>query len=232
MIGNRTVEQMMDCIMLVGEWEWENRKASDIIRDILAYFSKAIEQDIQLAYIWEDITFDHLHMKYPKVSEALDIVARYTGSRMHYRNAQVSFMRVMQGDVVGYLDTLLNKSKDELINDAFNARVAQWVDRDEEKRIPYIGWFWRYPDFLNKRVCIGDCGKFIGVMENNKWGYPSRFMTEQEVDTFISYLDLAFTEMDKGGNVSENEARAEKIFKELWIWFQTLTIKGQIDPDK
>jgi hypothetical protein len=93
MIGNRTVEQMMDCIMLVGEWEWKDCKASTIISDILAYFSKAIEQDVQLVSIWEDITFDYLHMKFPKVSESLDTVARYTGSRILCQDTRVYFVK-------------------------------------------------------------------------------------------------------------------------------------------
>lgn len=89
----RTIERWMDCIMMVGEREWNNCKVSDIIRDILAYFSEKIEQDIQLVFIWEDIPFDHFHMKYPQISEALDIMARYTGSRILRQGTQISFVK-------------------------------------------------------------------------------------------------------------------------------------------
>jgi poly(A) polymerase len=92
-IGNRTAEQMMDCIILIGEREWENRKASDVISDILAYFSKAIGQDVQLISIWEDITLDYLRFKYSKVSDALDTIAKYTGSRVLCHGAQVWFLQ-------------------------------------------------------------------------------------------------------------------------------------------
>jgi hypothetical protein len=93
MIGNRTVEQMMDCIIVVGEWEWKDCKASVIIRDILVYFSERIEQDVQLVSIWEDITFQYIHLEYWRVREALDRIAQYTGSRIVCQDAQVSFVR-------------------------------------------------------------------------------------------------------------------------------------------
>lgn len=43
---------------------------------------------------------------------------------------------------------------------------------DTGKVIPYIGWYWRDVDFDAPYVVLGDCGFFIGFMENNKWGYP------------------------------------------------------------
>jgi hypothetical protein len=134
---------------------------------------------------------------------------------------------------MSYMAILQAKSKDTLVNDAFNAFVSEWADDHEGhqdkggKRIPYIGWFWRNTDFVNKQVSIGDAGGLIGVMENNKWGYPERMMTEQEVDAFIAYLERAYAELGKGGILSELHANAEKVFDELWDWFQTLEVKEQ-----
>ena|SRR5258708_6327950 len=131
-----------------------------------------------------------------------------------------------------YMDQLLEKTKEELVNGAFNSRVSDLADYEDKavdkhghgKRIPYIGWFWRYTDFVGKSISIGDAGGMIGVMGNNKWGYYERLMTEQEANTFIDYLERAFAERDKGGLVSETEADAEKVFDELWDWFQTLKV--------
>jgi hypothetical protein len=132
-----------------------------------------------------------------------------------------------------YLDELKMKTQNEMINDLYNSRVGSWADYENGesgphgtgKRIPYIGWFWRPTDFVGKKICIGDAGQMIGVMERNKWGYPARWMTEEEVDKFIEYLERAFTELDRGGVVSELEATAEKVFVECWQWFQTLKIE-------
>ncbi len=136
---------------------------------------------------------------------------------------------------MNYLETLKAKTHNEMVNDLYNARVGNWADYEGDepgphgtgKRIPYIGWFWRPTDFVGKKICIGDAGSMIGVMEANKWGYPARWMTEQEVDTFIEYLERAFTEFDKGGLVSELEASGNKVFIELWDWFQSLKIEGE-----
>lgn len=122
-------------------------------------------------------------------------------------------------------ETLLSLSKEELVNDLYNAQVDVWSDAssddpddpDHGKRIPYIGWWWRYTDFVNKRVPIGrsDTG-YIGVMENNKWYYPERLMSPEEVDAFISYLDRAFSETDP--------QETYHIFAELREWMQSLEV--------
>ena len=71
-------------------------------------------------------------------------------------------------------------SKEELIQLAVNTRLNKFLseygsfrDDDEDprghgKRVPYIGWFWRAVDFANKNIPIGDCGEFVGFMENNE----------------------------------------------------------------
>lgn len=128
---------------------------------------------------------------------------------------------------MSYLASLQQKTNDELINELYNIQVSRLADYSNEehktidkhghgKRIPYIGWFWRNTDFVGKRVSIGDCGSFIGVMENNKWGYAEREMTAEEVDKFIEYIERGFAGQDK----------AEEVFNELWGWFQTLRDTG------
>lgn len=126
----------------------------------------------------------------------------------------------------GYLSLLQASTKDALINRLYNAHVAQYADygtgmhpEKGGKRIPYIGWFWRDTDFVGKQISIGNCGDFIGVMENNKWGYPERLMTAEECDIFISYLDKAFA--------AKKDEEKEQMFVECWEWFQTLKIEGE-----
>lgn len=124
----------------------------------------------------------------------------------------------------GYFATLQASTKDTLVNRLYNSQVAQYADyatgthpEKGGKRIPYIGWFWRDTDFVGKQISIGNCGTFIGVMESNKWDYPERLMTEEEVNTFIGYLDKAFA-------MKMNE-ETEQVFAECWDWFQTLRVE-------
>jgi hypothetical protein len=92
------------------------------------------------------------------------------------------------------------------------------------KRVPYIGWFWRNTDFCHKRICIGDCGQFIGVMENNKWDYPSRLLTEAEVDQVLAIIDAAMRADEQGGRVSKIEADTHRELERLWPLFQTFQV--------
>jgi hypothetical protein len=107
-------------------------------------------------------------------------------------------------------------------NAAFNSAVGAIANFDEGvtdprgygKRVPYIGWYWRPPDFVGRAISIGDCGDFIGVMENNKWGYPERFMTREEADKFIGYLERATSGPDNAA-----------ILDACWDWMQTLEVR-------
>jgi hypothetical protein len=130
------------------------------------------------------------------------------------------------------MKSLQEKSKEQLVNEAFNAFVSAYSDFNKEeeikygrdKRVPYIGWFWRTTDFVNKRISIGNCGSFIGVMENNKWDYPERDMTKQEADTFIAYIDRAHDESRNGGDLAAIQNNVNTVFNECWTWFQTLEV--------
>ena len=56
------------------------------------------------------------------------------------------------------------------------------------KAIPYIGWFWREVMFDNVTLCLGDCGEFIGFMENNKWGYDYVEVNKENSDKLKDML--------------------------------------------
>lgn len=136
---------------------------------------------------------------------------------------------------MNYLEHLKQETKEALINELYNRRVASLADFESDekvyddtgtgKRIPYIGWFWRDADFVNAQITIGRTGNgYIGVMGNNKWGYPEREMTEQEASTFIDFLEAAFAERSKIDTTKEHTTRSEKIFAEMRAWFQSLVI--------
>lgn len=140
------------------------------------------------------------------------------------------------------LDKIKKMNKTELINMIFNWQVSDLSDGDEGKKIPYIGWFWRSTDFVNKKISIGkipqgtpemhigdipigsEPNDFIGVMENNKWAYPERYMTEEEVDIFIDFINRAVEARNQGGMVNELIAQQDAILQECHDWFQTLKI--------
>lgn len=123
-------------------------------------------------------------------------------------------------------------SKNELVNLVYNDKVADISDAPDDevpqpvngKRVPYIGWFWRSCDFVGKRISIGDAGNYIGVMENNKWDYPERYMTEEEANTFISFLDQAFEARSKSGVLSELITERNSVLEKMREWMQELKV--------
>lgn len=77
-----------------------------------------------------------------------------------------------------------------------NRALSEIAGRDDlevrhGKAIPYIGWYWRCVDF-DQPISFGDCGDFVGFMENNKWDYPEFTLTpEQDAEVKAMLRDLA-----------------------------------------
>lgn len=120
---------------------------------------------------------------------------------------------------------LHKRSKDSLINEVYNGYIsshADDLDKPHGKAIPYIGWFWRDCDFVGRQISIGDCGEFIGIMENNKWDYPERYMTECEVKKFIELIERVLA-VNHGGGDDMSFYRNERL-DILWKWMQTLKV--------
>lgn len=129
-----------------------------------------------------------------------------------------------------------SKEKDELIwiivNREINSFISNYSDykKDEEdihwhwKRVPYIGWFWRSTDFYNKRISIWDCWDFIWIMENNKWDYSERNLSEEEADKVIKIVLEAKELSEKWWCLSDILKNTHNKLDELWDLFQTFTI--------
>lgn len=134
------------------------------------------------------------------------------------------------------IKSLNNRRKEDLVgllfNDHLNRFVADYADikQDAEdkhgyaKRIPYIGWFWRATDWFTPSISIGDCGDFIGVMENNKWGYPERFLTKDEAAKVLAIVWEAKNLSEKGGSLDQIKKETFSKLDELWPLFQTFKI--------
>lgn len=118
-------------------------------------------------------------------------------------------------------------------SEALNAWCSEWADDNDDrdsvlgrlfvngsgKRIPYIGWFWRDVDFTSGRGAdIADCGDFIGICQNNKWGYDQRSLTDDEMGVLIDMLDQTHAAVEAGSD------DADAKFAAVWDWFQTLVI--------
>jgi hypothetical protein len=127
---------------------------------------------------------------------------------------------------MGYFEQLQASSNAELVNMLYNRVVSDLADSNGEKRIPYIGWFWRDADFVHKQITIGyiPSESYIGVMENNKWDYPERLMTVAEVDKFIELIDTVIRVGSAGGLASDLTAAKDAALKELHDWMQTLQV--------
>lgn len=90
------------------------------------------------------------------------------------------------------------------------------------KIIPYIGLYWCHVTFSDFTIIrIGDCGEFIGFMENNKWDHPERYLTEDEGYNIIAFLDNAMRIQDG----ASSEATLDIVPQNLWDYMQTLKIE-------
>ena len=142
---------------------------------------------------------------------------------------------------------LLEYTKEDLVHLLINTRYNNFVShladygKDEipqnpelsngiscQKRVPYIGWYWRDTDFSRKEMSIGNCGDFIGIMENNKWGYPERFLTKEECEKVIEIIESAMRADEAGGDMNEIYKNTRKELEKLWVYIQTLAPPSNI----
>lgn len=115
----------------------------------------------------------------------------------------------------------------EIINDHYNDFCGSYADDESSKRIPYLGWYWRHVNFAELKITIGMGGGLVGFMENNKWDYPERDLTEAEAKKVISYLDRAIARNSAGGQLSETIKERDAILAELKDYIQTLKIDAE-----
>lgn len=114
-----------------------------------------------------------------------------------------------------------------ILDGQYNNFLSSRADDEDDKRIPYIGWFWRYIQFSNPTsIPIGDCGEFIGFMANNKWDHPERYLTLEESEKVIAIIDEAIRLSQQGGILADIEAATNAKLRELWDYMQTLAIEG------
>ena len=122
------------------------------------------------------------------------------------------------------LEELLSRTKESLANEIYNDMISERVLGDNrEESIPYMGWFWRNCDFIMKDVTIGlDHEHNVGIMENNKWDYQERGMTEAEVNRFMELIDRVIA-VDYGFR-DDIVFHRKKRRLELRKWVQKLTV--------
>lgn len=134
------------------------------------------------------------------------------------------------------LKRLKKLKKAELINMVYNNWIGDYCDtpfNDDEgiengKRIPYIGWYWRNIDVMEKDIRVGITTEgYKGIMENNKWDYGERRLTPEECDTFTGFIDKAIDEYSRGGSLDALIKSRDSVFKEIRDWIQTLEIPSR-----
>lgn len=82
------------------------------------------------------------------------------------------------------------------------------------KPIFYIGWFWREVDFdaeqcelgIIPRGADGNSKQLVGFMENNKWGYPSVYVTGEPWENIKKLIAAAVENPTKETCEAVNEA--------------------------
>jgi hypothetical protein len=129
------------------------------------------------------------------------------------------------------INDLENYTKDDLIKLIINNRLNDFISHYSDladgeeghhsgKRIPYIGWHWRSVDFVGLNIPVGNCGDFIGFMENNKWDHDERMLTKDEAEKVVNIIWQAKIISEEGSCLSEIKAKLD----ELWDLFQTFKI--------
>lgn len=110
----------------------------------------------------------------------------------------------------------------KLESDLLNWLLAALADNEDfvvkglsqhGKTLPYIGWYWRVVDFT-ERISLGDCGAFVGFMENNKWDYAEWAVTDEQ-DAEIKRLLVKVVD-----RYQENNDR-QRTLQDLYDYIQT-----------
>lgn len=123
-------------------------------------------------------------------------------------------------------DALIDKIINRYLND-FVGRYADGEDGEEQKFIPYMGWYWRDLDFANGRYPVGRSGEYIGFMANNKWDYPERELTPEEATQVTEIVCNAVQYSRGGGILSEIEAWTKGELGKLAPLLQTFKIHAE-----
>lgn len=110
-------------------------------------------------------------------------------------------------------------------NKRYNEVVGKYADYAEAdndphghgKRVPYLGWFWRTVDFADlagSSLCVEPDLK--GFMENNKWEYRERGLSDAEASAILDIVDDA-VRMEDAGDAPEKVAAR---LADLWPLMQ------------
>lgn len=125
---------------------------------------------------------------------------------------------------------ILDGEYNDFLRDLADYREGAVDPHGHGKRVPYIGWYWRHVAFSAGTFSIGNCGDFIGFMENNKWGYPERLVTPDEFAAVMAIIDAAMVANSRGGRLDQIVAATHAEIDRLWDYLQTLEI-GAYDGD-
>ena len=91
-----------------------------------------------------------------------------------------------------------------IVNDQLNDFIANNDDHEGDGPIAYQGWYWRAVDFFTPNgITVAKGAGRVAVCENNKWGYPERYLTTEEQAEFLRLVWVAYRESCKGGILSE-----------------------------
>lgn len=122
---------------------------------------------------------------------------------------------------------VLDSEYNEFLRDRADYGESEKHERPVNKRIPYIGWFWRHLEFHAGTLPIGDCGGFIGFMANNKWEYPQRDLTTGEFIAVMAVIDEAMRLNEEGGDLRDIVGSTNAKLEELWPLLQTFKVPAR-----
>lgn len=114
------------------------------------------------------------------------------------------------------------------VNEKLNNFIRDWLSRHEGEEISkiYIGWYWRNVDFTGGNIPVGRTEEgIVGFMQNNKWDYPERYLTEKEATIVSSIVWAAFTGNREGGLLSDIYKNVDDLMSQLHPLLQSLTVE-------
>lgn len=147
-----------------------------------------------------------------------------TRSHVHGLTMADAIKELSEFDHAELVTMIVNTDLNEFVGGMADYRDGEDDPHGHGKRVPYVGWFWRSTDWVGGRISIGDCGEFIGVMENNKWDYPQRRLTDGEARAVTEIVWEARDLSRAGGSLADSTRLTNEKLDELWALFQTFTI--------
>ena len=132
--------------------------------------------------------------------------------RVQGKTAKAAVKRLAAFSAQDLATAIVNQRMNDFLSE--NNEGASFPQNGDGAVIPYHGWYWRSVDFFKPHgVVIARSGDLVGVCMSNKWDYPSRSLTEEELKTFRTLVYDAMNATAGPSLADTNAAKAAGMAK-------------------